>query len=70
MEHIGHPLIGDPVYRRRRGEPVEGLPDIGRQALHARRLTFSHPISKEEITVEVAAPADFLALLEWVKNSQ
>ena len=70
MEHIGHPLIGDPVYRRRRGGPVEGLPDIGRQALHARRLTFSHPISKEEISVEAAAPADFLALLEWVKNSQ
>jgi 23S rRNA pseudouridine1911/1915/1917 synthase len=70
LEHIGHPLIGDPVYRRRRGGPVEGLPDIGRQALHARRLMLSHPLSKENITVEAAAPADFQELLGWVKNNQ
>jgi hypothetical protein len=30
----------------------------------------SHPLSKENITVEAAAPADFQELLGWVKNNQ
>jgi 23S rRNA pseudouridine1911/1915/1917 synthase len=43
MEHIGHPLVGDPVYRRglpgREGDP-RAWRGFARQALHASRLGF------------------------------
>jgi len=54
MTHIGHPLIGDPVYGRARTIPKnapeivsETLGGFKRQALHARSLGFIHPISGE-----------------------
>jgi len=68
MEHIGHPIVGDPVYRARRGSPIEGLPDIGRQALHARRLGFIHPASSRALTFEAPPPEDFNNLLAWAKT--
>ena len=49
---VGHPLVGDPTY----GEPHEVL---ARQALHAWRLSLTHPISGEALRVEAAIPADF-----------
>lgn len=42
MSSIGHPLIGDSLYG--------GKPIVQRQALHARKLTFPHPITSELIT--------------------
>lgn len=52
MSHIGHPVLGDWLY--------EGLNDalIQRQALHAARLTFTHPITKEKVTFEAPLPED------------
>ena len=49
LEHIGHPLIGDPMYRRKlptRGEPPASWKEFDRQALHACRLSLDHPISR------------------------
>ncbi len=71
MAHIGHPLIGDPVYLRRRPaaasalpEPVRGAAlDFPRQALHAEILGFSHPITGQALRFAAAPPADFQALL-------
>lgn len=68
--HIGHPLIGDPVYLKRRpaaakyiAEPARSLAlDFPRQALHAEILGFSHPITGENLRFEVPPPEDFLAL--------
>lgn len=57
--HVGHPVAGDPVYA--------GRPDelgIGRQALHAYRLQFVHPVSGKEMVFEVLPPADFAAAVE------
>ena len=70
MAHIGHPLLGDPVYgagfrtkARRLGEPAQAaLAALGRQALHARRLGFEHPVTGETLDFERAPPADFLNL--------
>ena len=54
LEHIGHPLIGDPVYRRklppRGGEPATRWKEFDRQALHASRLSLNHPINGERLT--------------------
>ena len=49
----GHPLVADPVYG---GKPALGLE---RQALHATRLAFSHPVTDEPLAFEAAFPADF-----------
>jgi len=69
MEHLGHPLVGDPVYRQRRGPRLEGVPELGRQALHARHLELAHPVSGDIVEVNADAPDDFQALLTWARAS-
>jgi 23S rRNA pseudouridine1911/1915/1917 synthase len=60
MQALGHPLLGDPVYReKRRG----GTPDFRRQALHAAKLQFAHPVSAAPMRFEAPLPEDFRALL-------
>jgi 23S rRNA pseudouridine1911/1915/1917 synthase len=51
----GHPLVADAVYG---GSAALGMQ---RQALHATRLAFAHPISAELLSFHVEAPADFAA---------
>ena len=65
MAHIGHPLLGDPLYARPRKahrEVLEGL-DFRRQALHAARLGFVHPATGKAIAFESRMPGDMQALL-------
>ena len=70
LAHFGHPLIGDPVYLRRRpaasqhlAEPARGLAlDFPRQALHAETLGFSHPVSGEALFFRSPPPEDFQQL--------
>ena len=52
MSHIGHPVLGDHLY----GEEKPYL--IERQALHAARLEFRHPVSDKLMTVEAPLPED------------
>jgi 23S rRNA pseudouridine1911/1915/1917 synthase len=54
---IGHPVAGDPMYARR---DVLGL---GRQFLHSYRLSFSHPMTGEELRIEAPLPTDLAAAL-------
>jgi 23S rRNA-/tRNA-specific pseudouridylate synthase len=58
MSHIGHPVLGDWLY----GGVNEEL--IGRQALHAAQLTFTHPITKERMTLEAPIPEDMQKVLD------
>lgn len=73
MTHIGHPLIGDPVYRFRRppgGLAAEVVDGLERQALHAYRLAFPHPARAGEdsrVEVEIPLPADLAALQNRLK---
>jgi 23S rRNA pseudouridine1911/1915/1917 synthase len=66
MEHIGHPLVGDPVYRRglpgREGESVTWR-GFRRQALHASRLGLIHPASGQAMAWFRAPPADLARLM-------
>ena len=59
MAHIGHPLLGDLIYGRKKPElGLEG------QCLHARELTFVHPRTGERVTVTTDLPDWFEAVLK------
>lgn len=51
MAYIGHPLVGDTLYG-------EVSPLINRQALHAYKISFIHPISMEKLEISVGLPGD------------
>ncbi len=55
---IGHPLLADALYG---GTPAAGMQ---RQALHAWRLAFRHPVSGEALVFHAPPPADFQAALD------
>ncbi len=59
MAHIGHPLLGDPVYAGRKRSPIE----FPRQALHAVRLGLVHPSTGITMEWEALPPPDFAGLL-------
>ena len=65
MASIGHALLGDPVYGRSKSAHRELLKRLGfeRQALHAARLGFVHPVSKENLSFKSAVPSDMQELL-------
>lgn len=70
MAHIRYPLVGDSVYGGRlvlpkgaRPETAETLRAFRRQALHAARLAFAHPVTAKPIVSEAALPADMQHLL-------
>ncbi|HEX5640559.1 MAG TPA: RluA family pseudouridine synthase [Burkholderiaceae bacterium] len=66
MEHVGHPLVGDPVYRRglpgREGE-VHTWRGFTRQALHASRLGLIHPTTGQAMAWFRPPPADLAELM-------
>ncbi|AOJ68753.1 MULTISPECIES: RluA family pseudouridine synthase [Burkholderia] len=64
--HVGHPLLGDPVYGRARGKrSVAPLPGgFARQALHAWRLGLVHPASGRTMQWRAPLPADLAALVD------
>jgi len=71
LAHIGHPLIGDALYARATPARRKALPETARaaaeafprQALHAGRLSFTHPASGEAVSFEAPLPADMAALI-------
>ena len=71
LKHIGHPLVGDPVYGEARWKGLPraqqaALRDFPRPALHAWRLAFRHPVTDEPLAFAAAAPADLEELWEKV----
>ncbi len=74
MAHIGHPLIGDPLYggglRLPKGatpELVAALRGFRRQALHAERLAFEHPVTHEPMSFSAERPDDQQALIDALR---
>jgi 23S rRNA pseudouridine1911/1915/1917 synthase len=63
MRHLGHPLAGDAIYGDRRAAPT-----VPRLMLHARSITFTHPITDERLRVEAPWPQDFLTVLQKLSN--
>ncbi len=64
LEAIGHPVSGDPQY----GTP--GRHGLGRQFLHAAKLSFTHPFGPERIEVESELPADLAEVLATLRDSR
>lgn len=64
MASLGHPLLGDPVYGRSRPEHRELLNRLQfkRQALHAARLGFLHPITSTALSFDSEIPTDMQLL--------
>ena len=76
LNHLGCPVLCDRQYGGRsqisRGEirrdPADELILLDRQALHARRLRFLHPVSGERIEVTAPLPADIAAVLDELRK--
>jgi 23S rRNA pseudouridine1911/1915/1917 synthase len=84
LSHMGHSIIGDPLYGnakgcRQRAEsqlkkssreiPAEHSPlTFPRQALHAAALQFIHPISGKEMRFEAPMPDDMVGLIAVLKD--
>lgn len=72
LAHIGHPIMGDPLYAtgfqtraaRLGPEARAALEALGRQALHAYRLGFEHPVTGDTMEFEADFPPDMAALQE------
>lgn len=71
MRHIGFALVGDPVYANRLAIPSDctetlelQLRQFRRQALHATKIEYQHPVSDERQTWERPVPGDMNALLQ------
>ncbi|WP_244815906.1 RluA family pseudouridine synthase [Caballeronia sp. Lep1P3] len=64
--HVGHPLLGDPVYGRARGKrSVTPLPNgFARQALHAWRLGLIHPLTGKDVHWRADVPQDLATLAQ------
>lgn len=71
MAHLGHPVLGDPVYgagfktkARHLSEDARTLLEgLGRQALHAAHLAFEHPTTGEFLSFDSPLPADLAGLV-------
>ncbi len=74
MAHIGHTLVGDPLYgnqRRRKGVPKDVIPlleGFQRQALHAYLLGFTHPETGENLRFTAPMPEDMASLIDGLTN--
>ncbi|CAN0358094.1 unnamed protein product [Discosporangium mesarthrocarpum] len=75
LAHIGHPIVGDPLYGRRIrpgasidravSERLNGFP---RQALHAQTLALDHPESAERLEFSSDIPRDFNELIYFLES--
>jgi len=63
LASIGHPVVGDRIYGRRR-EAIAAP----RQFLHAWRLSFEHPMRRETMSFEAELPADLAGVLERLRR--
>lgn len=80
MASIGHPLAGDQLYGGRKlraplppDSPLrrtiqEAMDALTGQALHARSLAFTHPITHERMKFEAPLPADMEAFIEFLRQ--
>lgn len=77
LAHIGHPVVGDPLYgagfrsraRRMGAAAAAALDATHRQMLHATELGFVHPVSGEEMSFSLPPPADYARIKHMVKSS-
>jgi 23S rRNA pseudouridine1911/1915/1917 synthase len=65
----GWPLVGDPMYGEPRWSEIDdpalaaALRAFPRQALHAWRVAFTHPVTRERLRIEAPPPRDIQGLI-------
>jgi 23S rRNA pseudouridine1911/1915/1917 synthase len=71
---LGHPLMGDAIYRAVAGAPEtpEETPGVERQMLHAWCLRIRHPVGGPALTIRAPVPPDMLARLPvgWLARAE
>lgn len=80
LSFIGYPIVGDHLYchgdpfayKRIHGDVHEEKvsPYIDRQALHAKYLSFRHPVTKSQIECNAPLPSDIVNLIETLKKGK
>jgi len=75
LSYIGHPLIADPMYGGKIRFPKKAddhlknaLKKFNRQALHAKKLTLTHPITLEQMSWKAPLPQDLQDLLKVLQE--
>ncbi|MDR3637634.1 MAG: RluA family pseudouridine synthase [Isosphaeraceae bacterium] len=66
LAEIGHPVVGDAVYRPRGLKRSKA--QFHRQALHAQTLGFRHPLTGQDVRVEAPLPTDMAELVVDLRN--
>ena len=77
MAHLGHPVMGDPVYgagfkasaAKLSTRAAEALQALARQALHATSLAFEHPVTRKKLAFDRPPPADMLRLIGALRGT-
>lgn len=69
MSYTGHALLGDEVYQKSKTQFEKRHPQLFKgQALHAKKLSLTHPKTKERMTFECDLPVEFEKALELLRN--
>ncbi|MEO9001028.1 MAG: RluA family pseudouridine synthase, partial [Rhodanobacter sp.] len=75
LTHIGHPLVGDPLYggglklpKGASEQLIAALRGFRRQALHAEKLSFTHPATGVAMAFAADRPADMDALVDMLRT--
>jgi 23S rRNA pseudouridine1911/1915/1917 synthase len=78
MHHLGHPIVADRLYEGhsslKRSDLLEEVPEdedellIDRQALHALKLGFDHPVTGKRMEFEAPLPEDFMRALDAIRT--
>lgn len=61
LAHLGHPVVGDTRYG---GPDVVAGAAVARHLLHAERLAFRHPVTRQELAIEAPLPASWMPVLD------
>ncbi len=79
FDYINCPILGDNHYGKKKSlslvpinlkKKINSYLDnhLKRQALHSYKLEFSHPITAQDICIEIPLPNDMLKCIDWIKN--
>ena len=75
LSHVGHSLVGDPMYggrvrfpKKASEELKDALLNFKRQALHSKKLSLIHPVSGESMSWKAPLPGDMVRLLDVLKT--
>jgi 23S rRNA pseudouridine1911/1915/1917 synthase len=78
LDHIGHPVVGDPTYGGGSARRISGAnrawaqqlaKRVPRQFLHASELRFRHPLSGADMAFSSELPPELAAAAEWARET-